>query len=89
MNITPILTNIKARFVNIGAIFTQQFIAAWPLMSLCFIILYLPQLTDQLTVCQKELHAQVQELDRLKKIYTDEESVAIDAREKASAAEEK
>ena len=47
------------------------------------------QLSEQLTVCQKELQAQVQELDRLKKIYTDEESVAIDAREKASAAEEK
>lgn len=40
-------------------------------------------------MCQKELQAQVQELDRLKKIYNDDESVAIDAREKASAAEEK
>ena len=40
-------------------------------------------------VCQKELQAQIQELDRLKKIYTDEETVAMDAREKASAAEEK
>ena len=47
------------------------------------------QFTEQLSVCQKELQAQVQELDRLKKIYNDDESVAIDAREKASAAEEK
>ena len=47
------------------------------------------QLTEQLGQCQKELQMQVQDLDRLKKIYTDEETVAMDAREKANAAEEK
>ena len=47
------------------------------------------QLIDQLVVCQKELQCQIQDLDRLKKVYNDEETVAIDAREKASAAEEK
>ncbi|KAF2352066.1 Arfaptin (AH) domain/BAR domain [Trinorchestia longiramus] len=47
------------------------------------------KLSDQLVTCQKELQLQVQELDRLKKIYTDEESVAMDAREKATAAEDK
>lgn len=47
------------------------------------------QLTDQLKVAQGELQTQVQELDRAKKVYYEEEHVAHDAREKASAAEEK
>ncbi|KAG7164728.1 nervous wreck-like, partial [Homarus americanus] len=44
---------------------------------------------DQLKVIQSELQTQVQDLDRTKKIYYEEEHVAHDAREKASAAEEK
>nr|XP_045612891.1 protein nervous wreck-like [Procambarus clarkii] len=45
--------------------------------------------SDQLKVIQSEVQTQVQELDRTKKVYYDEEHVAHDAREKASAAEEK
>ncbi|XP_069952893.1 protein nervous wreck isoform X5 [Cherax quadricarinatus] len=44
---------------------------------------------DQLKVIQNELQTQIQDLDRTKKVYYDEEHVAHDAREKASAAEEK
>ncbi|XP_050733609.1 protein nervous wreck-like isoform X14 [Eriocheir sinensis] len=47
------------------------------------------KLTDHLKVAQGELQTQVQELDRAKKLYYEEEHVAHDAREKASAAEEK
>lgn len=47
------------------------------------------KLSEHLKVIQNELQTQVQELDRTKKTYYDEEHVAHDAREKASAAEEK
>lgn len=62
-----------------------------PLLCSSFHLPFLPspQLSDHLKVAQSELQTQVQELDRAKKIYYDEEHVAHDAREKASAAEEK
>ncbi|ROT78638.1 hypothetical protein C7M84_002650 [Penaeus vannamei] len=47
------------------------------------------KLSEQLKVIQNELQTQVQDLDRTKKVYYEEEHVAHDAREKASAAEEK
>ncbi|XP_042881081.1 protein nervous wreck-like isoform X2 [Penaeus japonicus] len=47
------------------------------------------KLSEQLKVIQGELQTQVQDLDRTKKVYYEEEHVAHDAREKASAAEEK
>ncbi|XP_063598257.1 protein nervous wreck-like [Penaeus indicus] len=47
------------------------------------------KLSEQLKVIQSELQNQVQDLDRTKKVYYEEEHVAHDAREKASAAEEK
>ena len=47
------------------------------------------KLSEQLLVIQKEVQIQVQDLDRTKRSYYDEEHVAHDAREKASAAEEK
>ncbi|XP_068201145.1 protein nervous wreck isoform X9 [Palaemon carinicauda] len=50
---------------------------------------YGKKLSEQLKVIQNEVQTQVQELDRTKKIYYEEEHVAHDAREKASAAEEK
>ncbi|XP_071544056.1 protein nervous wreck [Panulirus ornatus] len=50
---------------------------------------FLEKLSEHLKVIQNELQTQVQELDRTKKTYYDEEHVAHDAREKASAAEEK
>lgn len=40
-------------------------------------------------MAQGELQTQVQELDRAKKSYYEEEHVAHDVREKANAAEEK
>ncbi|KAK8388013.1 hypothetical protein O3P69_020117 [Scylla paramamosain] len=45
--------------------------------------------SDQLKVAQGELQTQVQELERAKRNYYEEEHVAHDAREKASAAEER
>ncbi|XP_064117381.1 protein nervous wreck-like isoform X7 [Macrobrachium nipponense] len=50
---------------------------------------YGKKLSEHLKVIQNELQTQVQELDRTKKVYYEEEHVAHDAREKASAAEEK
>ncbi|XP_037801237.1 protein nervous wreck-like isoform X7 [Penaeus monodon] len=47
------------------------------------------KLSEQLKVIQNELQTQVQDLDRTKKVYYEEEHVAHDAREKANAAEEK
>lgn len=53
------------------------------IIPLCF------QCVDQLAVVQKELQACVQEVDKTKKLYFDEEHSAHDVRDKAKDLEEK
>lgn len=55
---------------------------------LLFLIILL-QCTDHLALVQKELHSSVQEVDKMKKFYFDEEQSAHEVRDKAKDIEEK
>jgi len=54
-----------------------------------FITECLPQCLDQLAMAQKELQLTVQDVDKHKKLYFDEEHSAHDVRDKAKDIEEK
>lgn len=58
----------------------------YPLWYLIYIVL---QNLDLLKVVQGEVQSCVTELDKLKKVYMDDEHVSHDARDKAREAEEK
>jgi len=58
-------------------------------LSLSFFFFSLFKAIDQLLVMQKELQTCVQDVDKTKKLYFDEEHSAHDVRDKAKDIEEK